>query len=250
MALAAAVGGLLVAGCAEEDHGPFRPPGGHGGGGSSQGGDAAVTDADGDAGGLLRGRVCIVTDLRVPDACPNVTEQAGVTVGVRGTAEVTTSGADGRFALPAAGDTLVLDVAPGSITLQRATVPVAVTAALVNAPVMTRAAWTAVEDTLGVVVPDGGGMVAVYVEDGGAPVAGVTFATAAGSSVAPFYDDGAALAWTQQGGTGAAGVALLVDVPAGTATLDGVTPDLRVARFTVPVVTDAITFVRVGLAAP
>lgn len=242
---------LALGGCAEEDYGPYRPPGGGGGGGSSTGGDARQTDAPGgDGGGNLTGQVCVVTDLRVPEACPTTATQVGVPVAVRGTAAATTSDGDGRFALAVTDEAVELDLAEPSTTLVRAIVPVAVTGALVRAPVITRAAWTQVEDALGVAIPDGGGAIALYVQDGDVAAADVAFAAVAGSSLPPFYDDGGALAWRTAGGTGVAGVALFVDVPAGTVTLDGVAPDQRVARLAdVPVVSDAVTFVRVRLAA-
>ncbi len=246
---AGALGGCI----AEEDHGPFRPGGGGGtGGGSNQGGDARLADAAGtDGGGGVSGLVCVVTDLRAPDACPAVASRAGVTIAVTGTTTTTTSDTDGRFAVALSGGIAVLGVAAGSATLERSRVPVAATTALVHTPVVTRPAWAAVLGALGVSVPDGGGVIALYVDDTAGPAAGVTFAAVAGSSIAPFYDDGGALAWTQLGGTGVAGVALFVDVPVGNVTLDGAAADQRVARLTgVPVVADEITFVRVRLAAP
>ncbi len=248
--LAIAVAAGLTACAAEEDHGPFRPGGGGNGGGSSPGGDARPIDAPpGDGGGALTGRVCVVTDLRAPDACPVVASQAGVTVSLLGSTASTASGADGRFTLPVSSATVVLDAAAGSPTFERAIVPATV-GGVVDTPVVTRAAYAAVLGSLGTVVPDGGGAVVAYVVDDASPATGVAFATIAGSSLAPFYDNGGATAWTQSGGTGAAGVALLVDVPAGSVQLDGTAPDARVARVTVPVVADAITFVEIALAAP
>ena len=70
-------------------------------------------------------------------------------------------------------------------------------------------------------MPDGGGTVVLYVKDGNSAALDVAFDAIAGSSLAPFYDDGGATSWTQSGGTGAAGVALFVDVPAGSVTIDG-----------------------------
>lgn len=250
--VAIAVVAGLGACAAEEDHGPFRPGGGGGtGGGSSYPGDARMTDApaDGDAGAELAGRICVVTDLRVPDECPAVASRAGVTVSIVGASASTTSAADGRFTLPVSSSAVVLDAASGSPTFERSLVP-AMVGGVVDTPVVTQAAYAAVLGALGPVVPDGGGAVVAYVVNGASPAIDVTFSTIAGSSLAPFYDNGGATAWTQGGGTGAAGVALFVDVPAGSVLLDGVAPDARVARATVPVVADAITFVELALAAP
>lgn len=246
---------VLVAGggCVDDDRSglPVRPPG-SGGPGSGQGGDARLLDApSGDGGVALNGLICVVTDLRSPDVCPAVPARGGVSVTVTGTSDGTTSDAEGRFTLPVSGAVAVLDVAGDSATLERSTIPVGVNGALVHAPVIGVGDWADVLASLDQAVPDGGGAIVVYVSDGGAAATGVSFATVAGSSIAPYYDGGGPLTWVQGGGTGAAGVALFVDVPAGTVTLDGVAPDLRVVSpATVPVVADAVTFVRTSLAAP
>jgi hypothetical protein len=244
--------GALAGACAgEEDHGPFHPGGGGGGGGGT-GGDARQTDAAvlGDGGALLAGQVCVVTDLRSPRACPAVTEREGVDVTVRGTTTTTTSAANGGFSLPVTEAAVTLVLADASTPLVRSYVPVPVTGAAVDAPVATRVAFDAAIASLGTVVPDSGGTVVAYVRDVSAPATGVAFSTIAGSSLAPFYDNGGATAWVQGGGTGPAGVALFVDVPPGTVTLDGLAADTRVARATVPVAADTITFVYVTLADP
>ncbi|HUQ03921.1 MAG TPA: hypothetical protein VM261_15595 [Kofleriaceae bacterium] len=245
--------GALAGACAgEEDDGPFRPGGGGGGGGGMTGGDARQADAVtvGDGGALLAGQVCVVTDLRVPRACPAVPEREAVAVAVRGTTAMTTSAANGGFALPVLDAQVTLVVATGSTTLVRSYVPTAVTGAAVDAPVVTQAAYDAVIGSLGTVVPDNNGTVVAYVRDGAAAAEGVAFAPIAGSSLAPFYDNGSATSWVQGGGTGVAGVALFVDVPVGSVTLDGVATDSRVAQVTVPVAADTVTFVNVTLADP
>jgi hypothetical protein len=251
-AVLSVVVGAAVGACAGgDDEGPFRPGGGGGPGGVRPGVDARIdAPGSGDGGGNLTGLICAVTDLRVPDACPTGASQAGVTVAVVGTATSVTSGADGRYTLPVSGGTVTLEVGAGSTTFERSLVPVTVSGSLVETPVVTQAAFAAVIGSLGPVVPDGGGTVVAYVVDGASAARNVDFATVAGSSLAPFYDNGGATQWTQSGGTGAAGVALFVDVPAGTVALDGVAADARVARATVPVAMDAITFVRLGLVAP
>lgn len=243
---------LISGGCvAEDDHGPVRNPGGGGGNGSSQGGDARMVDAgaaDGDGGGV-NGLVCVVSDLRLPDACPAVAARVGVNVKTGSATAVSDS--DGRFSIAASGAVAVLDLADGSTALERSVVPVAVGASLVHTPVILEADFADVVTSLDQAVPDGGGTIVVYVQDGTGPASAVAFDHATGSSIAPYYDDGAALQWRQGGGTGVAGVALFVDVPAGTATLTGTAPDLRVARVSnVQVIAGAITFVRVGLANP
>jgi hypothetical protein len=256
-AAAAMLAGACVAGgcVADDENRPVRPPGGGPGGGTGDaggGGDGGVDGGGGDGGGqTLNGVVCVVSDLRSPDACPAVAARAGVTVAVRGTATTTVSGADGRFTLSVAGANVVLDVAGDSQTLVQALVPAVAGGATVNAPVIGAGDWADVLASLDQAVPDGGGAIAVYVRDGNAAAIGVTFDMVAGSSIAPYYDAGGALSWAQGGGTGNAGVALLVDVPPGTVTLAGVAPDLRTVTVTgVPVVADGVTFVRASLATP
>lgn len=242
-----------VSACAgSDDGGPFRPPGGGGGGGSSHGGDARQIDAAmGDGGGDLNGLICLVSDLRVPEACPTSVQQVGVPVAVRGTTTSAVSGSDGRFTLAVSATQVTLDAAASTANLQRSYVPVPVNGSLVPTPVMTTAAYNALIASLGTVVPDGGGTVVAYVSDGQSPATGVAFSTIAGSSLAPFYDDGSATSWQQGGGTGAAGVALFVDVPAGTVAIDGAAADLRVAQLGgIPVAVDTITFVHVSLVPP
>lgn len=280
-AIVAATG--AAAGCgAEEDDRPVRNPGGLGGTGGmtggatdgggttgdsglvdgSGGGDGMGTDTDGggsnDGGSMgdggvmsLTGQVCIVSDLRQPDACPAVANRAGVTVRVRGTGASAVSGADGRFAIAASG-AVVLELAEGAVLLESAVVPAAAATPLVNAPVISSQDWQAVLDAIGQVQPDDAGAIVLYVEDaGGAAVSGATMDGVAGSTVVPHYDDGAALAWRTAGGTGTQGVALFLDVAPGTVTLNGLAPGpLPVTLAGVPVIADAITFVRVRLAAP
>jgi hypothetical protein len=254
-ALAVAIASLGA--CAGDgDEGPFRPGGG-GGGGGSHGGDGGVIDAatgdgagDGDGGSALNGRICVVSDLRVPDACPSVAAQSGVPVLVRGTTTSTVSGSDGKFTLAVSSSSVVLDVATGTAGLERAYVP-AVVGGEVKTPVVTTAAFDAAINSLTTAVPDGNGTVVAYVVDTNGPAVGVTFSTIAGSSHAPWYDAGSNTSWQQGTGTGDRGVALFVDVPAGTVSIDGTAADSRVAQLSgIPVAVDTVTFVRVTLVAP
>lgn len=251
--LLAAVCVLAGACVADDEDRPVRPPGGGPGGtGDAGGGGDGGVDGGGDGGGqTLNGVVCVVSDLRSPDVCPAVPARAGVTVAVRGTATTTVSGADGRFTLMTPGDIVVLDVAGDSAALVQSLVPAVVGGATVNAPVIGAGDWADVLASLDQSVPDGGGAIAVYVRDGNAAALGVTFDMVAGSSIAPYYDAGGALSWAQGGGTGNAGVALLVDVPPGAVSLAGVAPDQRTVTIPlVPVAADGITFVRASLATP
>jgi hypothetical protein len=241
---------LVLGACGEEeDHGPVRNPGGGGGGGgggSSDGGDADA-GVDG-ALAELRGRICIVTDLRLPVVCPDVAARVGVAVRETLTGTATTSGSDGSFTVQTTGAAAQLAIATGSTTLVPSTVPLALPVAdgVAEAPVIGTADWQAVLDAIVQTQPDGRGAVVVYVADAAGPVVGAEFDNVTGSTVAPFYDAGGALAWAQGVGTGSQGVALFLDVPAGTIGLAATTPASgTVTVADLPVVADAITFVHV-----
>src|SRR5688500_18803027 len=89
---------IAAAGCAAEDEWPVRPPGGGTGTGSQTEGDAQTSDAgNGDAAaGVVNGLICVVSDLRQPDACPVTPARAGVAVRRAGTQIGVTSDTDGR----------------------------------------------------------------------------------------------------------------------------------------------------------
>lgn len=222
-----------------------RPPGG-GTGVGIPGVDAMPRDAPGgDGGGDLHGLVCVVADLRAPDACPAVTTASGVAVRQLGDTAGTTSDASGRFTLAVASGTVILDVAVGSAALTRSVVPVANDGSLVQAPVPTQAAWAATVAATGGVVAAGDGAIAVYVDtSAGGAASGVTFDLPPGASNGPFYDR-AGGAWDAGGGTGPAGVALILDLAPGTYALSGGDGAGHTVTLTgVPVAADAVTFVR------
>jgi hypothetical protein len=235
-----------VACAAPDDDWVVRPPGG-GTGSSGQQVDAARPDGgDLDGGtGDLTGVVCVVADLRAPDACPAVAAAAGVLVRALGDPTGATSDASGRFTLAAAGAVVILDVGSGAATLTRAVVPVANAGAVVHAPVPTRAAWDATVAATGTVVAPGNGAIALYVDTSvGTPAAGVTLDLPAGGVTGPFYDRSGG-AWTAGGGTGPAGVALVLDLPPGSYQLDGGDgAGHTVSLSGVPVAADALTFIR------
>ncbi len=237
-------------GCAApDDDWVVRPPGG-GTGSNGQQVDAARPDAgDLDGGtGDLTGVVCVVADLRAPDACPAIAAAAGVLVRRLGDATGATSDASGRFTLTAPGAVVILDVGSGAAALTPALVPVDNDGAVVHAPVPTRAAWAATVAATGAVVAPGNGSIALYVDtSAGTPAAGVALDLPAGGATGPFYDRSAG-AWTAGGGTGPAGVALVIDLPPGGYQLEGGDgAGHLVSLGPVPVAADALTFVRATL---
>lgn len=210
-------------GCAAEEPWVVRPPGG--GTGSGTAGLDAGLDAGGDGGlpAAVAGRVCVTTDLRRPLTCPAVAAAAGVAVRELGAATGTTSAADGSFSVTLTGARREVELAAGSTSLVRAVVaaPAFTTAQRLSAPAVTVDAWNQTLLATGIQLATGNGALALYVlrADGVADQgAGVDLPGAA--SVGPFYDrDGA---WAADAaGTGAAGVALLLDLPPGDYALTG-----------------------------
>ena len=238
---------LLAACAAPEDDWVVRPPGG---GTGSMGvridGGPADAGLDGGGGGLT-GLVCVVDDLRQPDRCPIGAAATGVLVRRLGDVLGATSGSDARFTLAVTEPTVILDVAADSTTLQLTIVPVRTDGGLVHAPVPTAQAWTDTVASLEVAVAPGNGAIAVYTDSAlGAPAAGVTFVQLAAGS-GPFYDGAASTTWTIAGGTGDFGATLFVDLPPGIYGLDGNQGARQVIVGSVPVVADAVTFVRAVL---
>lgn len=242
----AALAALSLVGCGSEDEWGVRPPGG-GPGIHQPGVDAAPRDAAdgpvGDGGGDgLEGVICVVSDLRVPLACPTSSAAADVLVRRVGDLTGVVSGADGRFTLGLSDPSLTLDVAAGSTTLQPSIITVPNAGAQARVPVPTVAAWDATVASLGVASAPGSGAIVAYIANVDAtPAQSVLFDLPPGASTGPFYDGASATTWTTAGGTGARGAVLLVDLPPGTYTLEGNLVGRTVA-LTVPVYEDAVTF--------
>jgi len=248
------VAAVAVVGCNDIDL-PARPAGG-GVGIDLPGEPVPPIDAPVDAFTLgdaslvqLNGLVCVIRDLRLPEQCPPVTsDNAGIIVRESGIVEAATTDLEGRFTLPVTSPTVVLDIGDNVVALQRSRARVAVAPTVIEVPVVTAADFAAVLDSLAVPFADDTGAIVVRVDDRGAPARGVVFDMVPGSAFPTFFDGATALAWRDQGGTGAAGAALMVDVPPGTFTLTGVAPDGRVIEISnVSVEANRITFVRGSL---
>ncbi len=234
------LGAASATGCTSEDDWVVRPPGGGSGSGSGSG-----VDAGSDSGSGLLGRVCVIDDLRAPDLCPTTADARGVQIHVVGGATVTTTDARGSFTLPAATGALVIEVA-ATAGLVAATVRVDVGTGPLQVPVARASSWQETLDSVSVPGLAGLGAIVIYVDDaGGAPLEGATFTAQPGAAYPVFYDDGGAARWRTDAGTGVAGVALMLGVPAVTQTVAGAAPGPRAITLTgVPVRADAVTFVR------
>lgn len=242
---------VVLAGCAaEEDPWVVRPPGGHGqnGGGFDVPIDAAVDAANLDGSGAT-GRLCVVTDVRDPLDCPDVTTLAGVLVERVGTASTATAGADGAFTLdlpPGA----IIRAGAGSTTLRTSVSRVELEDPAVRlVPVPTAAAWTSTLGDMGATMAAGNGAVVIRtVTSAGTPAAGVAYDLPPEITAGPFYDGASAAEWTTGGGTGPLGTAVMVDLPPGQYTFTGSAGAEVVTVGNVQVHADAVTFVRGTLA--
>ena len=240
---------LTGAACTSDDSDwVVRPPGG--GSGSNTGGPDGGVDGGptNDAGTMLTGQVCVVTDLRRPDACPVTTTAAGVLVRRLGQLTGTDSNATGAFTLAVTDPVELLEVAAGSTELVPSLVPVRNDGAVVHVPTATRVAYEDALGDVGATVTTGNGSIALYVETAaGLPATGVVFTQPEGGALPPFYDLVGAQAWAAGGGTGPAGAVLFVNLPPATYALTGLAPGGAVLNPGVQVISDSVTFVTVAL---
>lgn len=242
---------VLAAGCPAGGEDDDYPIGGGGGGGGTAGPRVdAGTGGDGGTGegGTIRGRVCVLSDLRrLTSAAPGdcaATGASGLTVRLGGSMSVQTT-ADGSFAIPAQpGTNLAWRVSgTGLIT---SIVPVSTSALL---PAVRELAYNDLKGSNGVIVTPGEGSIVARIvrgtTTGTTAVMGATAQVTGGESLQTLYDDTNATVWGKTA-TGALGVAWLPDNIAGARLLRIVqgTTDLSVP---VPIVDQAITFVTIAL---
>ena len=229
---------MIVGACAAPpDDRPWRGGGGPGGTGTTGGGADARGDAtlvDG-APATLHGVVCIATDLRAPIAC-TMSPGAGLPVTDLVGGATTTTASDSSFALDTGGAPLAeIDVETGGMAAIVPSVAIVVpSATAIVVPVVDATYLENLEADLSAIVPDGSGIVALYVTDAsGAGAPGWSATPPPGVTAGPYYDDTTTVGWSSGGTTGAIGGVLIFGVPAGTisigiakgatsATVDGV----------------------------
>jgi hypothetical protein len=217
--------GCLVVGCKAEDDYPLQPNDPNGMGMPRPGPDARSAD-DGGVEGAIRGKVCVVPDLRQPEACA-ATGSKGVVVREAGTTTQTVSGEGGTFELKvAARDVAILEVGVENSALVPSLVPLAVGSARAQAPVPRRAEYEAALEGLTGLPPNGSGTLALYfLKRDGNPLAGVVVDAPEGSINAPLYDvSGSSQQWASGGATGPYAASLVVGVPAGTVVVGATGP--------------------------
>jgi hypothetical protein len=250
--LVAVLGAVLAAGCPAGDAGDDDYPVGGGGGGGGTAGPRVDAGGGGDGGpgegGTIRGRVCVLSDLRrLTSAAPGdcaTTGANGLIVRLGGSMSVQT-GADGSFAIPAqAGTNLAWRVSGAGLVTS--IVPVSTSALL---PAIRETAYGDLKGSNGVVVSSGQGSIVARIirstTTGTSAVMGATAQVSGGESLQTLYDGTSATVWTTTA-TGALGVAWLPDNLAGARTLRIVqgTTQLSVP---VSIVDQAITFVTIAL---
>jgi hypothetical protein len=241
---------VLVAAChAGTDDYPIGP--GAGGGGTSGGGDAGVAgDAadggDGDAGVLITGRVCVISDLRHPTVC-NGGDATGLTVSI-GTTRTATPNARGDFTISAPLGSFTWRVS--GTNFNTSLVPVGGDNTL---PVISDQLYLEMLGVNHVTRPaELVGSIVVRVVSGTAAVANVTAVSNPATADLAFYDDNDVLDWRSDLlGTGPNGVVWLPDVPLTTATAVAtvrLTPPVgAIVNAQVIVEDQAITFVTTEL---
>jgi hypothetical protein len=218
-----------------------------GGGGGSGVGDAGTGVGDagtGDAGTALRGRVCLLTDLRrVGDSTACAGTGANGLVVSLGTRTATTA-ADGSF-------TIVAPLGGGltwHVTGSRIITSVMLFGADPTIPAISDVVYGDLLNTNQVTLADQQGSIVVRVVSGVTPVVGTTATSIPASNRLALYDGNNATVWTEnRTGTGPRGIAWFTDVPLAAigATLATVTLTPRGLGPVpaVPVENQAITFV-------
>lgn len=239
---------VLAAGCTSAGGGDDYPIGGGGAGGGTSGPrtDGGAGDGGVDGPAVLRGRVCLVSDLRrligaAPGDCAT-TGAGGLTVSLGGSMTVLTA-ADGSFSIPAQdGSNLAWRVT--GMNLVTSIVPVSASTLL---PAIRDAAYNDLKSASGVIVAPSEGSIALRLVRGGAPVAGATAQITGGESLQTLYDGASATVWSTIS-TGTFGVAWLPDNIAGFRTMR-IAYGMPQTSFSVPVpiVDQAITFATIAL---
>lgn len=238
---------IAAGGCSssdDDDAYPIHPGGGTAPGGSTPGdpGNPPI-DASLDAGpGARTGRVCLITDLRVLDACASTGAGGLLVTAVRasGTNPTATTSANGEFRFdPLPVDTQRLRVTTGTATTAVFT-SVKKSAVNVVIPVMTEEAYTALSATEGdATVTDGQGAVVAAT---GTP--GATGSSVPEAGPGPRYDGDAAGTWDDDlSGAGAKGLVWFPGLTTGTVSITVVAPDAGTATLPVLVEDRAITFI-------
>jgi hypothetical protein len=197
--------------------------------------DAKPSDGVVSDGSMLIGRVCVVTDLRMPNAGCATTGAANITVTL-GT-ETTMTADDGSFMLLSPSGAGLVWHTSGT-NLVSSVIPLTTSNVL---PMVSVQTYLDLQNGNSVIVNSGEGSVFLYVRQTGLPLAGATTTVTPTASFLTLGDRANATNWVQ-GATGALGVSWTPGIIAGSATLRVTPPVGTVAMIDVPIEDGAITF--------
>ena len=237
----------LAAGCPGGGEGDDYPIGGGGGVGGGPGGprtDGGAGDGGTDGQPTIRGRVCVLSDLRrlinaAPLDCATM-GASGLRVALGGATPVLTA-ADGSFAIPAQEGTNLAWRVTGT-NLITSIVPVSASTLL---PAVRDVPYGELLSRNSVILLQGQGSIVARVLRGGTPVTGATARIVGGESQQTLYDGADPLVWPVLA-TGPLGVAWLPDNIAGARTLQ-LSQGTTQLLVPVTIVDQAITFVTIAL---
>jgi hypothetical protein len=236
----------LAAGCPSGGEGDDYPIGGGGGGGGVGGPriDGGTGDGGTDGQPTIRGRVCVLSDLRrlinaAPGDCATI-GASGLRVSLGGATPVLTA-ADGSFAIPAQEGTNLAWRVTGT-NLITSSVPVSASALL---PVVRDVPYGELLSRNSVILLAGEGSIVARILRGGNPATGATAQVVGGESQQTLYDGTDPLVWPALA-TGTLGVAWLPDNNAGARTLQ-ISQGTTLLSVPVTIVDQAITFVTIAL---
>jgi hypothetical protein len=175
-------------------------------------GGSAAGASQGSNTGLLRGRVCVLSDIRFQSRCAT-TDAAGLTV-ILGSQSTTTI-TDGSFTLtPPVGTGLSFTASgPGIVTTSQAL------NARMRINAIRQSAFDAMLLTTGIVPVVGtGSIISSVMGESGTPLSGVTGTSAPAGSFGPFFDGTDPMPWTTNS-TGVSGIVWFPGLVAGPAEL-------------------------------
>jgi hypothetical protein len=210
-----------------DDIGDFHPPI-----------DASSSDQSlGDGSAMLTGRVCLLADLRAPNACAN-TGAGNITVQL-GTVTTLTAD-DGMFSLiPPSGTNLTWRA--GAADLVTSVVPLSASNIL---PIITADSYDDLLTTNGVILNSGQGSVVLFVRDAVGALSGAAVALAPTATYLPKHDTANKSVWVD-GNTGPAGVSWTAGANAGAVNVTVTPPSGTAQQFTLPIADGAITYTTV-----
>lgn len=238
MRLACALLVVFVAACPAQggDDYPIGPGGGVGGTGSNGVSDAAV--GDGDAGGTILGRVCLLADLRQVALCSD-TDAGGLTVSL-GT-ETAVTGAQGDFEIVAPTGTNVVWRVSGQNIISS----VMLFSPVARIPVIGDELYGQLLTGNSVLLQDGQGTLLAHFTHADVAAVGATATLNPATANETFYDGANALVWDTDA-TSTFGVTWLPGADVGSATITA-SLGASLISATYPIENQAITWAEIEL---